>query len=134
VGIFFRLPKIFKVLIFVFLALTLLTGAGYLLFTITAKVLVLEAITLEGNLELKLTLYPNESWVENYTLKNAGSQDIKVDIGVSISPDQQGLEAEIEPQGPITVPGNGQTSFTLTIKAEHDVVPGEYTVKVTFSR
>ena len=122
--------KIVSLIVFGFLAL----GAGFLILTITGEIEVKEAISIKEPLTFTAILYPNQTLTKTYTIENVGPEVIEVSLNVEVSPDNQGVEAEISPEEYIKVPGEGTAQFTLTVKAESNVVPGKYTVTVELER
>ena len=119
-----------------FLIILAVTGgvayASYRILEIRGKVTVEEAITLQEPVTFTQTIYPNETRTRTFHLDNAGSEAIEVHLDVHVSP-KPGLDASVAPD-PVTVPGGGTAAFTLSLKADSDAAPKEYTVTVTVER
>lgn len=105
---------------------------AYQILTDEGSVGVLEAITITGDTEFDITIYPGEEQIVQYDFANDSSVDIKINI-TSIEASGE-LLLDWDCGKSIIVPGLGTISAVLSISAPVDVTPGSYTVVTTFDR
>ena len=123
------LPRGLFVLLALLFAMGLAYASWYTITTITGKVKVEEAISLD-RIEFEASLYPGESTKESFTLTNSSSIPVTVRFEATIEP--PGLEVELP--GEVEVPAGGQETFDITIKAPPYIEPGEYTIRIDVMR
>ena len=130
-----KLPSLVRWALVTIMILALTGGAvyAYVALTATGDVTVEECLSWVGDNTFSVTLYPQESQIEALTLANASSQDMEVDFLSTIIPDP-GSGMTIDIPNKVTVPGDGQVSFDITISAGKSVAPNSYSVSIEVVR
>ena len=100
----------------------------------TGEVTVIENLSWVGVNSFQVDLYPQESTTESLTLANASSIAMDVDILSTITPDPGSKGMAIDVPSGVTVPGNGQASFSVTITAGKSAEPITYTITFEIDR
>ena len=107
--------------------------ASYSIFTIKGEIMVLEAISVDEPLTYSVSLYANEVDNRVFTLRNAGSEPVHVELHKTINPADGHLQLELSDEE-ITVPGHDFVKFYVIASADNDVIPKPYFIEVEVTR
>jgi uncharacterized membrane protein len=123
------LTKPFLALLALLLAAGLAYASWYTITTITGKVTIKEAITID-RVEFGVSLYPGELTTQTFSLSNSSAIPVTVRLEGRVEP--PGLRIEVP--GEVEIPANGQKTFEILIHAPPYIEPGEYIIKIDVTR
>lgn len=129
--------KLARSLLVALLALILLVGGvvAYRALTGHVAVQVREPFSFVGPDSIDLGgMYPTESIQATFALANAAPNAIDADLSYIITPDPAGKGFSVAMPNKVTVPGNGQVSFSVTVTASKSAVPGNYMIEFYVER
>jgi hypothetical protein len=128
-----RLRAVLLVLVLVtVLPVVAVSGSDFLVSMFGYDVEVGESITVDPQVS-DIFLYPGEEEIQEVTISNAADVDTPVRLEVKITPNDQGVEAEVE-EDLIEVPAGGSYEALIFVEADFDARPQSYRVTVDVFR
>ena len=123
-------------LLITLVALLVVVGGvyAYLALTGTVRLTIQEPLSFVGSNTVDVALYPAEQAQATFTVANASSVALDVDLTYSISPDPTGRGIVVQLPNKVTAPAGGQVAVTATITASKSAVPGAYTITIQYVR
>lgn len=123
-------------LLITLVALLVVVGGvyAYLALTGTVRLTIQEPLSFVGPNAADVALYPQEQTQATFTVANASSVALDVDLTYSITPDPTGKGIVVQIPNKITAPAGGQVAVTVTITASKSAAPGAYTITILFGR
>ena len=116
------------------LAVVCVAAYAYIALTSEVRLSIDEPLSFVGSNNVDVNLYPQESVDATFTIANASSVDLDVDLTYTVTPDLGGKGITVDVPNSITAPASGQVDATVTISASKSAVPGSYTITVNFAR
>ena len=130
-----KLPGAIRWLLVTITVLTIAaTGAfAYTALTATVDVTITESLSWVGDSTATAALMPQEEVVESFTIANASSIGITIDVIATVDPDP-GNDVTVDVPNSVTIPGSGSQSFDITISASKSVPPVVFTITLGVDR
>jgi len=129
------LPSVIRWLLVTVILLTMVAGGAYAYTALTAtvEVTVIECLTWVGDSSFTVQMYPQEEVAQQFTLANASSLDMQVDILSTVTPDP-GSDITVTVPKSVTIPASGQQTFDITVSASKQAPPVAFTVSLSVDR
>lgn len=112
------------------LIILLVAGIGVYAYTALTGIIHLEIkenLSFVGDSEFELEAYPGQTVWQEITIANASPDDMDISVGYSVSPDP-GHDLNIQTPNKVTVPGDGEATFEVTIIISKSAVPMAYEI------
>lgn len=128
-----RLRAVLLVLVLVtILPVVAVSGSDFLVSMFSYDVEVGESITVDPQVS-DIFLYPGEEEIQQVTISNAASVDTLIRVEVKVTPNDQGVTAEVD-QELVEVPAGGSYEALIFVQADFDARPQTYRVMVDVFR
>ena len=131
------MTKLGKSFVFALVALLVCFGvamAGYLVSKVIGDVTVVETITVTPA-TFTMELVPNDKQVQNVNIRNSGSTDVEVTVGVSVLHSSGGVGVSLDVASPtISVAPHSRVVVPVVVTTTNGVLPGEFVITVTVER
>jgi len=118
------------------LIITLVTGTwvfAYVALTGIIQLEVQENLSFVGSNEFQLEGYPGQTLYQELTVANASPDDMDIDVGYVVMPDP-GSDLNVNTPKNVTVPGEGEATFEITIIISKSAAPAFYEINYEIIR
>lgn len=128
--------KLLKVIIVVALIILLVSAVGvwaYTALTGTVQLEVQENLSFVGESQFELESYPGQTLYQEVTVANASPDDMDIDVGYLVMPGP-GSDLSVNTPKNVTVPGDGEATFEITITISKSAAPMFYEINYEIIR
>lgn len=118
------------------LMITLVVSVGVWAYTALTGIIQLEVkenLSFVGESEFGLEGYPGQTLYQAITVANASPDDMNIDVGYVVMPDP-GNDLNVNTPKNVTVPGEGEATFEVTITISNSAVPAFYEINYEIIR
>ena len=113
------------------LMITLVTAVGVWAYTALTGIIQLEVrenLSFVGDSEFQLEGYPGQTLYQEVTIANASPDDMNIDVGYVVMPQPPGNDLNVNTPKNVTVPGEGEATFEVTITISNSAAPAFYEI------
>ena len=118
------------------LIITIVVGTGVLAYVALTGILQLEVqenLSFVGESEFTLEGYPGQTLYQELTVANASPDDMDISVGYVVMP-APGGDLNVQTPNKVTVPGDGDVSFEITIIISKSAAPCFYDINYEIIR